>query len=58
MKTQLTLFAISAALASAAPIESRAGVSDTANDMVNIANGKGACAPVAVLFARGTFDSG
>jgi hypothetical protein len=58
MGAQLTLFAIGAALASAAPIESRAGVSDTANDMVNIVSGKGACAPVAVLFARGTFDSG
>jgi hypothetical protein len=57
MKLQLTL-TFFGVLASAVPLDRRAGVSDTVNDMTNIINGKDACAPVAVIFARGTFDSG
>ena len=47
-------------LVSAAPasLDARAGVSDTANDMANLLSGTGKCASVAVIFARGTFDSG
>jgi hypothetical protein len=58
MKAQLTSLTLCGTIAFAAPLDKRAGVSDTATDMVDIVNGKAACAPVAVLFARGTFDSG
>jgi hypothetical protein len=58
MKTQLTFLALCGALVSAAPLDTRSGVDDTASDMSNIVSKKSACAPVAVLFARGTFDSG
>ena len=58
MKTQMAFAALCGALVSAAPIVERAGVSDTAKDMDAIVSKKGSCAPVAVLFARGTFDSG
>lgn len=58
MKAQLTFLALCGALVSAAPLDNRSGVSDTSTDMDNIVSKKSACAPVAVLFARGTFDSG
>lgn len=54
-------FAIAAAacglLASAIPILD-GGVSDVANGMLDVLLDNATCAPVAVIFARGTFDSG
>lgn len=59
MKAGLALAALCGSMASAAPLAVRSRqVSDTANDMNAILNEGGTCAPVAVLFARGTFDSG
>lgn len=49
-------------LASAAPVSDtlapRAGEQDTFNDVLEIIMGRKSCAPVAAIFARGTFDSG
>lgn len=58
MKLEATLVSVSGILAAAAPLNSRDGVSDTFNDMSDIVAGDASCAPVAVIFARGTFDSG
>lgn len=58
MKLQATLVSVSGILAAAAPLQARGGVSDTVNDRSDIVTGDASCAPVAVIFARGTFDSG
>jgi len=60
MQFQVTLLALSATLIAAAPhdLSTRGFVSDTANDWGSIISGKTPCAPVAAIFARGTFDSG
>ncbi|KAF7292196.1 Carbohydrate esterase family 5 protein [Mycena indigotica] len=58
MKGFLTTFSAFLAVTMASPIMRRAGVSDVANDMEDLFNGKGECADVGVIFARGTFDSG
>lgn len=58
MRVQAALLALSVALSTALPFRPRDGVSDTANDMNSIISGDESCAPVAVIFARGTFDSG
>jgi cutinase len=58
MKLQTTLVSVFGVLAAAAPLQARDGISDTANDMSDIVAGDASCAPVAVIFARGTFDSG
>ncbi|KAJ7635883.1 carbohydrate esterase family 5 protein [Mycena rosella] len=55
------LFAVaaSALLSSARPTsDKRLFGSDTANDMNDVLSGNAACKDVAVIFARGTFDSG
>ena len=64
MKTEISLLAlcgaaaVRGALVAAAPLEARFGVSDTVNNWESIIAGKTPCAKVAVIFARGTFDSG
>ena len=56
MKSFLIASAVCGILASAAPVGSI--VDDTANGMQDVIDGAAACASTAVIFARGTFDSG
>lgn len=48
----------SSLLVSAAPVAASEGVNDTANGMLDVIHGKADCKAVAVIFARGTFDTG
>lgn len=57
MKFTLPLLAGCSLLVSAAPVVSQ-GVNDTANGMLDVIHGNADCKAVAVIFARGTFDSG
>lgn len=58
MKIQVSLGSFFGMLAAAAPLSARDSISDAYNGMSDIVAGDASCAPVAVIFARGTFDSG
>lgn len=60
MKLSIATLAAASSLVATQPVLNTrdATVNDTANDMGDAVSGSGACKDNAVIFARGTFDSG